>query len=807
MRSGDRATIAGLTLVSTLTLTYEVIQTRIFSYSLQPVVAFMAIAIAMLGFGAGATLLTLRPDISRTDTDRRLAFLSLCLAASIVLVNVFFAHTSSRVMQPGVVNINPLWVAVVLLPCVLPYFLAGLITAIILERGVERIGTLYFWNLLGAAAGCVLAIVLLRPLGADIIVGLSAAAAAGAGLVFAWRGGGKLRLASGGALVVAIVLVPFSGWVMPFQPDTNEAVMKLTQGDRDEGRPGPVREVTQWDPVGRIDVLKHGRDHIFVSEPTEFRTVTIDGGAMTLIVEDPRRPGWGKALFEQSMYGAAYHLRERPDVLVIGVGGGSDINTALYWNARSVTGAEISLSTLRALTGPYTEFAGWPERTDVVTVSHIDGRAIAKSIDRTFDIIQMSGVDTFTMHSAGSMVLAEDYLYTIDAFHDFISLLEPQGILQVIRFGDEALSLSAIAAGALRLHGIEHPERHIAALQQNWLSGILVKREPFTAEEIKKLRRMQDRKLPTGIVIPHYDTAGIKLGAPVRMLHPGDEKQTRRDSDFFDAMAQGRESEALMKLKLPFIVPTDDRPYYMLGSWMSLLQRKLSRNPLIDLIITSTAVTASAALLLILLPVAWMRRKSDAGAGTMAGVVVYFFALGACFMLFEIGLIHRTVVFVGTPGASVSVVLASILVSSGIGARMTEILGWPPARKIGVALVGLLAVGLFHAFAASALFEPLYGLPGWGRGIVAALALAPVGFFMGWFFPLGLGITARRSSSLVPWAIAVNGFASVIGSLATLPLTLAFGFRYLFVLAALGYVVAVAVMIPMALKATKETKG
>ncbi|MBW2262940.1 MAG: hypothetical protein JRG91_13265, partial [Deltaproteobacteria bacterium] len=48
MRGTERATIAGLTLVSTLTLTYEVIQIRIFSYALQPVVAFMAIAIAML---------------------------------------------------------------------------------------------------------------------------------------------------------------------------------------------------------------------------------------------------------------------------------------------------------------------------------------------------------------------------------------------------------------------------------------------------------------------------------------------------------------------------------------------------------------------------------------------------------------------------------------------------------------------------------------------------------------------------------------------------------------------------------------
>jgi hypothetical protein len=111
---------------------------------------------------------------------------------------------------------------------------------------------------------------------------------------------------------------------------------------------------------------------------------------------------------------------------------------------------------------------------------------------------------------------------------------------------------------------------------------------------------------------------------------------------------------------------------------------------------------------------------------------------------------------------------------------------------------------LLHAFAAGSILEPLYGLPGWGRSLVAAGMLAPAGFFMGWFFPLGLGVTARRAPSLVPWAIAVNGFASVIGSLATLPLSMAFGFTLVFVISAAGYVLAVAVMVPLALSVRRS---
>lgn len=789
--------VAGLALVSLLTLTYEVIQTRIFAYSLQPVVAFMAIAIAMLGFGLGATILSLRPGIAEADRPRKLALMSLLLALSIIAVNVFFALNSPRILEYGLMHISTFWVAVVLLPCILPYLLAGLITAVILHAGVERIGRLYFWNLAGSAAGCVIAIVLLRPLGAEIIVVITASLACVAAYVFALSAWKALRWIAAAATVAFLALVPFARGVMPFEPDANEAVMKLEEWDKVEGRSRMSRELTEWDPVGRIDVLKHGRAYVYVSEPTEFRTVTIDGGAMTLILKDRREQGWGKALFEQSMYGASYHLKENPEVLVIGVGGGSDIDTALYWDASSVTGVEISLSTLRVLEGPFASFAGWPERQGV-DVIHIDGRAYAKSTQKRFDIVQMSGVDTFTMHSAGSMVLAEDYLYTTEAFADFLSLLKPGGVLQVVRFGDEAMSLSAIAARALRNIGIENPEDHIVAMRQRWLSGILVKNEPFTQTELERIRHLEDRKTPSGIVIPHYDAAGIKLGAPIRLLHPPGRWPNRSDQEFFDLMAQGRESEALLKRDLPFIVPTDDRPYYMLGSWMNLLKKKLHSNPFIELLVKSSLVIALAALVLILLPTFWLRERTRTAPRSMASVLMYFFNLGACFMLLEVGLIHRTVVFVGTPGAAVSVVLASILVSSGLGARTTDLVPWSVKRKILVAIAGLVVVGLFHAFLAGTVFEPLYGLPSWGRGLVAALALAPAGFFMGWFFPLGLRVTARHSSSLVPWAIAVNGFASVIGSLATLPLSMAFGFRFVFVLAALGYVAAVAVMVPMA---------
>jgi hypothetical protein len=184
-------------------------------------------------------------------------------------------------------------------------------------------------------------------------------------------------------------------------------------------------------------------------------------------------------------------------------------------------------------------------------------------------------------------------------------------------------------------------------------------------------------------------------------------------------------------------------------------------------------------------------------------VLVYFFALGAGFMLLEVGLIHRTIVFVGSPGAAVSVVIASILSSSGLGSLASDRVRCSAARSLVFALVGLLAVGAFYQFGASAVFDALFRLPTWARGLTASLALAPAGFFAGWFFPVGLRVASARSEALVPWAIAVNGFASVLGSLATLSLGVSFGFRRVFLVALVGYVLAVFLVLPVALRAVR----
>lgn len=239
---------------------------------------------------------------------------------------------------------------------------------------------------------------------------------------------------------------------------------------------------------------------------------------------------------------------------------------------------------------------------------------------------------------------------------------------------------------------------------------------------------------------------------------------------------------------------------------MSVVHRKTPDNPLPRLFFVTSIITSVAALLMMLLPALAFRRLHGTGARAVSYTLVYFLLLGGCFMLFEVNLIHKMIIFVGTPGAAVSVVLASILVSSGIGSFTSGRMRWPVHARLGVALGGLVLLGLAFIFGVDRLLEPLYALPYWARNVAACAVLSPVGFFMGWFFPLGMRVVGSSSRSLVPWAIAVNGFASVIGSLVTFPLGMLLGSSGVSLVGLGGYVLAVIVMAPMAIQVTRRDR-
>jgi spermidine synthase len=128
-----------------------------------------------------------------------------------------------------------------------------------------------------------------------------------------------------------------------------------------------------------------------------------------------------------------YILKQKPRVLVIGVGGGIDVMNAVWHGASHVTGVDLQPITINLLQGPLLKSwtGGIFERPEVELVAS-EGRHYVRSHDDRYDILQITAVDTFSAQTTGAYVLAESYLYTVEAFQDYLSHLTDDGILSIV---------------------------------------------------------------------------------------------------------------------------------------------------------------------------------------------------------------------------------------------------------------------------------------------------------------------------------------------------------------------------------------
>lgn len=779
-------------LCSSAVLLFEMAQIRYFAFSLPPILAYAGISLAMTGFGIGAMLLSMRPGLVDRDLDLTLPVSALLFCGSALLSALVFSLTSWNAVL-GLDGGNPvLLVAGVLLPGILPYFFGGLFTAIVFSRAKELVGRLYFWNLLGSGLGAVLITLLLNPLGAERVILVAVVLGAVAAFVIALPKRKSLAGAAVAIAVIAAAAMPIAPRVLDFSPDPMDAVGRpLRLAAAGEG-PQLINHHSAWNIVARIDAWEHQGQTFWLPEPTDFRVLTVDSGAVTVFIADPGKPHWGGDLFGKTLYGAAYVSKPLPqDVLVIGAGGGTDVQTALYNGAQDVVAVEVNSGTIDAVQGPFADFLGWPKSSKVHLV-HGDGRGYVKAPGKKFDVIQMSGVDTITMVSTGAFNMVEETLYTIDAFEDYLKALKPGGMLSVLRFGTEHLRLAAIAVAALERVGVTNPEAHIVSLRQSQINSVLVSLRPFTNEELDSIEQWVAGRGKTALSIPPYEMHGLDLNKPIISVYIPGRVIAPKFAEYFKKIKakSGERTKAISELSLP----TDDNPFFMLTGLLSSGWQGMApvRNA-IRLLEQCWIAIVSLALVLIVVPVAVFRRQLKSYK-PLAWVFPYFFLIGMCFMLLEVGIINWFAAFVGSPGASMAVVLTALLVSSGIGSYLSSLDTRNPARRILFATGALLAAAVLVRVIHPIVFEKVWsaGLGQISRGVVAGLLIAPLGVFLGWFFPAGLSAVSLflNDERLSPWAISVNGFASVLGSVAALPMALFLGFDVTYGISLAGYALA-----------------
>lgn len=123
----------------------------------------------------------------------------------------------------------------------------------------------------------------------------------------------------------------------------------------------------------------------------------------------------------------------------------------------------------------------------------------------------------------------------------------------------------------------------------------------------------------------------------------------------------------------------------------------------------------------------------------------YFAALGLGFILAEIALLQRFVLFLGETIYAYAVILGSLLIFTGIGSALSARIKQPP-------LPLLIATLLATAIVTPMVFRVALGLPFLLRAAVAIALVAPLGVALGMPFPMGLRIAAQEASAIVAWA-------------------------------------------------------
>ncbi len=475
---------------------------------------------------------------------------------------------------------------------------------------------------------------------------------------------------------------------------------------------------------------------------------------------------------------------------MLGAGAGSDVLQALYHKARAIDAVELDGNVIDLVKKRFHEFAGDLYSRPDVHVHEAEARGFANSTDKRFDLIQVALLDSFGVASAGLYGLSESYLYTVEGIQTYLGRLAPGGILAITRWLSlpprDTLKLFATAVVALEAGGVANPSERLAMIRGWKTVTLLVKNSDFTAAEIEAIKRFSRER---SFDVAYYPGMRADEANHYNLL----------DKPYFyeGAMALlGPQRQSFIERYKFYIEPaSDDRPYFFrFFKWSAAAElfalRKQGGMPLFDWsypLLAATLVQAFvASVLLILAPLAISRARRSFPPGR---VVFYFLAIGLAFMFMEIAFIQKFVLFLSHPLYAIAVVLCAFLVFAAGGAwiagrRQQNAAG---SRHLTFAVAGIGALSLLYLGILPGLFQALIHLPDAVKIAISVALIAPLAVCMGMPFPTGMARLASTAQDSIPWAWAINGFASVIGAVLATLLAIHLGFAAVILLSVLIY--------------------
>jgi spermidine synthase len=790
-----RFLLTAICLVSAAAISFEILLMRILSITQWHHFAWMVISLALLGYAASGTAIALGRQWLEPRFHKAFALSALLLSVSIVGC----VELGQRVPFNALEMIwNPrqfLHLASMYLIFIVPFFFAAFCVGLAFTCRGSLIHRIYFVDLFGAGLGALLIISLLFWLTPPQALVLLAAMALSASVIM------MVKVTAGGTLIAAqiawsaaLLLTLQQGWV-ELRPSEFKGLSQALQVV-------DSRVLTEKSsPLGLLSVVespripfRHAPGLSFNAQslPPEQLAVFTDGEAISVINDFAAGPG-GMDYLADVTAALPFRILDAPKVLVLGAGAGSDLLLALQQGASHIDAVELNPQMIALVRERFAEFAGPVFDHPLVDVHIAEARGFVARSDKRYDLIQIGLLDSFGVTGSGVQALNESYLYTVEGIRSYLERLESGGLLAITRWlripPRDSLKLVATVIAAMREMGVSQPESQLVVIRSWNTLTLLAGKRPFQPEDIDAIRDFAQLRF--------FDLAWFPS------MQPGDANRFNQLEFpyFYDGIAALLDAEAgnfIERYKFYIAPATDNRPYFFhFFKWRVLPEvlalRKRGGASLIEwgyLILVATLVQAViAGSILILLPLARIRPGWPAGiAGRMGS---YFFLLGLAFLFIEMAFIQKFILFLGHPLYSVAVVLAGFLIFAGAGsgysgrmANRLEASGRSPVQFVTGAII---TISLGYVFLLPTCFEHLMGLDERIRIGISLALIAPLAFFMGMPFPLGLKRVASQAPDFIPWAWGLNGFASVISAVLATLLAVHFGFTAVLLMALVFY--------------------
>jgi spermidine synthase len=716
---------------------------------------FMSISLAMLGFACSGICVYLFPSFFKKTKSYSQIALSSALFAAAMIAAIFIYVNIRFVPEQSLISLYNL--LIIFTAIFLPYFFSGLTITLIFKHHAKNITIIYCYDLIGAGLGCIAVVCLLFLYDGISLVFFTAFIASLAAVVFASRSPSRNAKRIAGVMAF-IALASFIG---------NAHVYRFLKIKYINGAPETGIIFEEWNPINRVTVRP---DTIMGHDALDIRYDACANSHMHAFDGNIKKMDYlNKAV--PSFY---FQLRKDADVLIIGTGGGQDVLNAYINGNRNITAIEINPTIARLGREVYRDFNGNLFGQKGINLIVDDGRNFVRTTPEMFDIILLSNADSGVASSSGAFTFVENSLYTVEAFRDYIKKLRDDGVLWINRWrfnGDlETLKILSSCQKALESLNIQNEENHIVILAENrpmqdWSQALFMfKKTPFNAQELQNIDAKREQM---GLIWLH-------------------DPRNRLDTIFADFLYTPNKADFIESYPMRIAPDTDNCPFffnYMRPShylW-KLPDRETHFTYPVFMFKSLFIIIVGMVIFTIFLPMLFFRKTLSASSQALRfrwGYIVYFACLGFGFMLVEIPLIQKFILFLGQPLYAIAVILSSLLIFSGIGSllagRFREQVMHHRLRLV-LAVLSILIVICMYSL--PSVFDRFMGTAGILKVIVTLCAIAPLGLLMGMALPIGIRLVERDNAPIIPWVWAINGACSVLGSVLAWGISLNYGFN------------------------------